>query len=443
MVHSVLYTISQLRTTFEDIDNLGRGSSKGLIFNPMSVDPTFAVYKKISIFKPFEPGSDGLGYAGNGFAIPMPGLVRLSHEAVRRITYDANLLRPKDLFINFNVSAALPGFIPEGVAPLMLSQGTADPARVAKRVLMADMIPALARHHKDLPFKVPAHVTVGADWGPMSGMTDVMHVIGFTVFRQIFGVELTQDELGHLTTWALIMGPVAVSNLNYQMMASRVQAAFAEIEARVVVSDFAKDYVAEANRRGMDGVARLRELIIIVSFAGFGGMAGTAGSLLMILIKIWEDFDKHAQLFKADPEAFVLEVERLNPTVAGVNPFVAGATQTVTLGNGRQHTETAGDLACSLSMAANRDPAVFGGPTKDPAYANRFIPGRENADRLLTWINELRDMRKCANMSGCPAAPRPCPGAELAIRTLVRATSYFVERAETARQSVAKAKGEL
>lgn len=115
------------------------------------------------------------------------------------------------------------------------------------------------------------------------------------------------------------------------------------------------------------------------------------------------------------------------------------------------HVERAGDTATASFAAANVDPTIFGGPDNSLEYAMTFIPGRENADRTMTWyttlprtstriseiqchirvsahrVNELRDFRTCDTVAGCAAAPRACPGAHLSVRIMVQATTFFVD----------------
>merc|ERR1719201_2586113 len=133
-------------------------------------------------------------------------------------------------------------------------------------------------------------------------------------------------------------------------------------------------------------------------------------------------------------EAVLLEGARVYPPVAGFTYFRAAEDKTWTLSDGRVHTEHKGDVGFMVSNAANHDPSVFGGAKKDFEYAKKFIPGRENADRLLTWGAELRDLRSCPTAAGCKAAPRPCPGAHLSFILARDVLKFFCEGASKERK---------
>ena len=75
------------------------------------------------------------------------------------------------------------------------------------------------------------------------------------------------------------------------------------------------------------------------------------------------------------------------------NPFKVTEDTTRSFRTGRSHTAKAGDFGTLTTSGANVDPAIFG------SDAMEFRPGRENADRLLTWNNELRDIRSCGKHS--------------------------------------------
>lgn len=94
-------------------------------------------------------------------------------------------------------------------------------------------------------------------------------------------------------------------------------------------------------------------------------------------------------MFKNDPAAFMLESARLTPSVAGMNPYVVSEDRTHSFRTGKSHTAKAGDCGMITTSGANVDPAVWG------EDALEFKTGRPNAERLMTWNNELGDIRSC------------------------------------------------
>merc|ERR1711957_912546 len=94
---------------------------------------------------------------------------------------------------------------------------------------------------------------------------------------------------------------------------------------------------------------------------------------------------------------------------------------------GKIITERKGTYAMTNTKLAGYDPAVWGGPTMDTEYSMKFIPGRENRERVICWMSELQDIRKCPNMTGCDAAPRFCPGAEFTQRLTRQVVDFYIE----------------
>lgn len=58
------------------------------------------------------------------------------------------------------------------------------------------------------------------------------------------------------------------------------------------------------------------------------------------------------------------------------------------------------DLSQMSTNGANHDPAVFGGPENSQEYAMQWKPGRENAKKIMTWGNELADIKSCPTAAG-------------------------------------------
>ena len=86
-------------------------------------------------------------------------------------------------------------------------------------------------------------------------------------------------------------------------------------------------------------------------------------------------------------------------------------------------------MDAKIWQGSNKDPSLFEEPLA-------FRPGRKNALRLLTWNNELRDIRACPTAAGCDAAPRGCMGTHLSLRVATAVVEFFVS-------GLAGGKGEL
>merc|ERR1712032_402697 len=91
--------------------------------------------------------------------------------------------------------------------------------------------------------------------------------------------------------------------------------------------------------------------------------------------------------------------------------------------SGRKLTIPAGTYNFMITSSANLDPTVFSEPSK-------FWPARPEAGRMLTYNAELPDIRACGNTTGCPSAPRPCPGAWLSMRVAKKAVTFFTSSKE-------------
>lgn len=188
----------------------------------------------------------------------------------------------------------------------------------------------------------------------------------------------------------------------------------------------------EAELRGLDGMERVRKTVFEFSFAGFGG-DGPGGALAtMKLLRLLSQGPRYVEMFKKEPEAFILEVIRTRGGGgAGMNPFVVKKTRAYKMFGGHSFTEEAGSYGATIALHGNHDPLVFGGPAKSQGYAMEFIPGRENADRLLSFVAELREIKKCPNITGCPAAPRFCMGTFMLQRIMKQIGLWFLEGLES------------
>jgi len=380
------------------------------------------------------------------------GIVRSSHKAFKETVYDSQLLRDPDTVIIVNVSKipkhALDTAWP-GVFPIVIQMSTDDPERQARRELWADTLPALLEAPEALPaFAVPS----GVQAADFQNQTARFEVVALNVLRQLFGAEVDwdaakllefRDDVTNFVGSSFqyrdgVVGAAARLFLGDPETGIRTFVPKREhIESQVFPCPAARRFMQEAERRGMAGSLRLREFLFALFFAGLRGTPDMVDSIMKVILR---EPKKFVPLFKADPEAFMLEAARLNPTVGGLlgpvgkaSVFHAQNRYQEGIAGGPAHREEAGDWYAAMIGGANLDPAVFGGPNKDPVYAADFIPGREHADRLVTWVTELRDLRRCKDAAGCSEAPRPCPGTHLARRVAKQAVAFFVDGVDAAR----------
>ena len=258
-------------------------------------------------------------------------------------------------------------------------------------LLLLLLLPQLL-FQRETPYSSPWHADPRA----------ISDILGLNLFRMLFEVELSEEELAGLYEYDGLLAPAVLGLGVSAANGARMAELRAPIEARVFNSEIGKRFLVKAAESGLSGGAasRLKEIVFIAMFAGYGG----TGTLCRYTVQhILKDTPANVALYKQDPSAFVLEAARLYPSVAGMNPFVFTDAVTVTLGTGRKLSRAVGDLGLIHSTGANLDPAIFGSAASgdgassewEESDAAAFRPGRANADRLLTWNNELRAIRSC------------------------------------------------
>jgi len=394
------------------------------------------------------------GYEGPGLTLGMAAqggmisLWRTSHDAIKEFTYDPNGPRQYswvDIIPLANINETCTrSFFVDGTLPLSLQRNTNDPMYKAQRKLWSATIPALQRtEDSSAPgFEMPAVPGVESSFcsavnswnGKWSGilMGDATKwvpdafdtVFKFNFFRQVFDVDITEKEILMLREWFTLF-----PNLNNGCKDSDAARAH-EIQKLLMESilrgNVAKAVVAEADKEGMDSKAQLASTL--VAFMAAGSSAPGGGQTAFQALKKLQQGKVFVDLYLKDPDAFILEVLRMEQGGGDQITFAQTKETTWTLGNGKVIKEPLGSPIITKMEAACYDPNIWGGPSKDPAYADKFIPGRENRERLLTFMNELQDIKKCSDMSGCDAAPRFCPGTFLAIRLARQAADLYVKK---------------
>eukprot|EP00928_Gymnodinium_smaydae_P073621 TRINITY_DN5679_c1_g3_i2.p1 TRINITY_DN5679_c1_g3~~TRINITY_DN5679_c1_g3_i2.p1 ORF type:complete len:496 (-),score=95.37 TRINITY_DN5679_c1_g3_i2:76-1452(-) len=367
------------------------------------------------------------------FSLGIPeGPLYYSHAAYKAVANDPKAGRPADVMVLSNKSALPFGVLPDSEPVILLNFDTGHPEHFARRSLLADALPALMQKPPvDPELAIPKGVkpSDAAVFGhPLGGLRYlslkriVFDVVGLNIFKNLFDVDISEDLAGHFE-YDSIFAPGVLGMPVTKGSGARLSEIRTSILKKVAASARGKEFVALAQSRDMDGSKRLDEMVWIAMFAGYGGTSNLAFETIKHVLKKPAEY---AALFRKDPEAFMLEAARLYPPVGGMNPMKVTKAAKYSFQNGRPDMEVKpGDLGVIFTSNANRDPTIF----KDP---EEFRPGRENADRLLSWNAEIRDFSTCDSVAGCPAAPRGCPGTFLSLRIATKTVAYFVGGIEEA-----------
>jgi cytochrome P450 len=285
------------------------------------------------------------------------------------------------------------------------------------------------------PFATDIAIPKGVYPSAFASERAIQDFVGLNLFKQLFGADVTA-ELDCMNEYdALIktaFGAGTGSAISATGGLEKLERCRQALYARVADTAPAKNMMAAAQKLGYDGKTRMIDFIWILMFAGYGGSGDlTIGTFNTVR----SNPEKMVKLYRKDPDAFLLETSRLNPPVAGMNPFTLTQNLTIQNVDGTPRTFQPGTWGGILISGANKDPTLYPDPYE-------FKPDRANLDQILTWNAELRDIRKCKNTAGfpsCKEAPRPCPGTWLALRTVKSAISFFMDGVE---ESLGK-KGEL
>eukprot|EP00929_Paragymnodinium_shiwhaense_P015667 TRINITY_DN123760_c0_g1_i1.p1 TRINITY_DN123760_c0_g1~~TRINITY_DN123760_c0_g1_i1.p1 ORF type:complete len:493 (+),score=68.81 TRINITY_DN123760_c0_g1_i1:83-1561(+) len=390
------------------------------------------------------PGLHLFTSASGGFT-----LYRASHEAARRVYADKTTDRSMIFIGVVNVSESKTGkYYAPGVMPTLLQRGTSDPMWWAIRDLWSATIPALQRYPaKTVNVEVPPNIQLAKfcdavmkwdeNWsGLLSGdpakfvPDELAYVVSYNFWREVFGVTPTKEEMDAQLELNSHVGMMNVNNDISDEFAARGRVVQKILEDMVLRGETAAAFLDEAAKRGLDGPGLLRQTIF--SFTVAGASAPGTSFYVMHAFTYFQRDKKLMAVYKNDKEAFLLEVVRTMGAGGGNSYYHVQEDTTHTLGSGKVITEKKGTVGVTSLIVASYDPSVWGGPANDPEYAAKFIPGRENRERLLSFMSELGDIRKCPNMTGCDAAPRFCPGAELTQRLTRQIVDLYFEKCPAA-----------
>jgi len=372
--------------------------------------------------------SKGVGIASfAGFIKP----ASMSYSAVHKDMHNPKMQRFPEMFILANTTVLPEGYIPKEIMPTYLNLATDDTERLSRRDLLAEVFLATGQDpHKGTvaEFAVPDHIKpIDVNGDVNEFKAHLLDVVSYNIFNMMFGLKPDKQELGMLSEWLSKMNPIAIAlSQGDAEGAAEVKKINEHFFERVQLTKIGRDFITRAAEQKMDGVKRLKEMVMVLFFAGVGGTSVLTECTMNMIMR---ERTKLVPEWKKDPQAVLLEGARLYPPVAGHNPMKAGPdnAKDLTFASGRKASMPAGSMHFSIINAAHHDPAIFGGPSQDMEYAKKFIPGRENSERILTWGAELAGIKSCPTSAGCKAAPRPCPGAFLSQRVAKGAISFFVD----------------
>lgn len=353
--------------------------------------------------------------------------VAFSHPEYRAVAHDPKAGRPPHMFIGQAKKHLPDGLMPDGENNILLNFDTGNPEWFKRRTLLADMLPALANTGKVLTAKVPAIADLNTILIPR-GWTDkfkdakgspfkraVWDTVGYNLFLEMFGTDISENLAEHFQ-YDEIFAPGVIGIPVTSGQGARLREIRGKITKKVYQGDIAKNLIAEAAKRGMNGTQRLNEMIWITMFAGYGGTGNLAFETLKM---VQADPAKYVPMFRKNPRSFMIESSRMNPPVAGMNPFAFRKSQTFNLKNGRTLKVGNGDIGYILNSGANFDPRVFPNPKK-------FDMERPNVEKMLSWNNEIDEFAKCKSPAGCPEAPRGCLGTWPSLRIATSVVDVFI-----------------
>jgi len=348
------------------------------------------------------------------------GPIAIGHAAYKQIAYNTEMGRTSHKLSKLDVTT---GVMSPEMDKLLINFATGDPEWVKRRTLIVDSFPALMERP---PVATDLAIPKGVRPTDFNSERAIQDFVGLNIFKQLFGADVT-PELDCMNEYDALIKTAFAAGSGTAISATggleKLENCRQALYARVADTGPAKDMMAAAKELGYDGKTRMIDFIWILLFAGYGG----AGDLtIMTFNMVRSNPGKSAQLYRKDPDAFLLETARLNPPVAGMNPSVLTQNLTIKNVDGSSRTFGPGTWAGVLTSGANKDPSLYPDPYD-------FKPDRANLDRILTWNAELRDIGKCKNTAGFPScveAVRPCPGTWLSLRTVKAAIDFFMAGVE-------------
>jgi len=280
--------------------------------------------------------------------------------------------------------------------------------------------------------------------GEETPIEDVEKVLVVNLYNRLFGEVPKKEDLEvtmeYLTYGATCVLGESFQKLFFDQILNKVEAIRKATFVSVSSTPTALNVKKIAEQEGM-GKQEIDDMIVqVVDGFMFAGMFGTSHLTLRALKRIRSNPYYNVLLWENDPDAFLIEQSRVDPPVTSVTALLKEDT-TFSLGKEGQHKVTLpkGTTHQLVLSGANRDPQVFGGPSKSITYARSFDPTRgwDQLSKVVSFNGVESAVRD-------RTAPRGCIGHDLALSIAKEIIEEFKPTKEQAKreQTVYKEKEE-
>jgi len=264
-----------------------------------------------------------------------------------------------------------------------------------------------------------------------------------TIFAQMFERELSQSQVDLIAqymdkapgacvldvslwplTWAAGLGSVkhirafTTELVKTSPVGKRAPQIFAAVYKETFGQELSGDVLTAATN---DFLRQLADGFL------FAGLLGTSGLAKQTFKRIRDDPHFYYPKWNESKVAFLVETSRLDPPVTWFSNIAEEPVE-VHYPRWGPVTYPAGTPVVYLIGTANRDRAVFGGPTNSQQRAQTFDPKRPELRSVLTW-NGLESAWNARDGSlNATQAPRGCPGRALSQSTVSALIDAFGPR---------------
>jgi len=243
------------------------------------------------------------------------------------------------------------------------------------------------------------------------GPDEMAAILGPIVFEQIWGVAPPASLTGALKDYGKY-GPMSIfGKYIYDMLkplgiSGKIAKSLNVVTDWAVTTPYAKT-LEEGQKAGYGSPWNVpnKTLVKVITIASmFAGIVGTS-DMTTKCVDYQKQMPGHVDMFKADPEKYLIELMRLDSAVTSITK-VLGETETMNVNlEGRSITFAGGTPVQSVIATANRDPMKWTNPQE-------FDPNREGQGDMLSWNGKLKDVEAM----DIEKAPRYCPGYCLSLK---------------------------